>query len=84
MIMAADQSAAAAWTTLKAIEELPGHEFWSGGFSYSSVPHRLLQGPKQVTDAWLVELARRKKSKLATFDGPLASLHKDFALWIPL
>ena len=84
MIMAVDPSATAAWATLEAIEHLPGHEFWDDGFSYSSVPHQLLQGPKQVTDAWLVELARRRKAKLATFDGPLAGLHKEAVLWIPL
>jgi toxin-antitoxin system PIN domain toxin len=84
MIMAVDQSAAAAWGTLKGIEELPGHEFWDEGFSYSCVSHQRLHGPKQVTDAWLVELARRRKSRLATFDGPLAALHKETVLWIPL
>jgi uncharacterized protein len=84
MIMAVDSSAAAAWATLREIERLPGHEFWEEGFSYSSVPHQLLRGPKQVTDAWLVELARRRKSKLATLDAALAALHKETALWIPI
>jgi predicted nucleic acid-binding protein len=60
------------------------HVFWQESFSYSQVPHRVLQGPKQVTDAWLVELARRRKSKLVTFDAALVALHKEVALWVPL
>ena len=84
MLMAVDSSPAAAWETLHEIEQLAGHEFWGDGFSYGSVAHQLLQGPKQVTDAWLVELARRRKSRLATFDAPLAGLHRQIAFWIPL
>jgi hypothetical protein len=40
---------------------------------------RLLQGPKQVTDAWLAELARRNGGLLATLDGALAATHPDVA-----
>lgn len=84
MIMAEDQSAAAAWGALREIETLAGHEFWEDSFSYVSVPNRLIQGPKQVTDAWLVELARRRKGKLATMDAALAALHKDVVFWLPV
>ncbi len=36
----------------------------------------LMRGPNQVTDRYLVALARHHRLKLATLDGPLA---KDFA-----
>jgi uncharacterized protein len=84
MIMAEDQSAAAAWQALEKIEALPGHQFWDDGFSYTQVRHRLIQGPKQVTDAWLIELARKRNAKLATLDAALAALHKPTAYWPPI
>ena len=80
MIMAEDKSAVAAWNTLTAITHHPRHLFWDNGFSYTAVPHKHLQGPKQVTDAWLAELARRRKGKLVTFDSALAAMHPDVAL----
>lgn len=79
MATAVDRSATAAWGLLRSIEELPNHEFWDEGFSYSGVPHRHLQGHRQVTDAWLAELARRRNAKLVTFDSGLATLHSDIA-----
>lgn len=84
MAMAEDQSAAYAWRTLRAIEAVPQHEFWEDGFSYSEVAHRLLQGPKQVTDAWLVQLACKRSAKLATLDGSLAALYKERAFFLPV
>jgi toxin-antitoxin system PIN domain toxin len=80
MRFGADPSATAAWTTLQAIERLPFHEFWEAGFSFSSVDHGRLQGPRQVTDAWLAQLARTKRGKLATLDAGCAELHSDVAV----
>jgi uncharacterized protein len=79
MSFAPDRGAAAAWATLKAIEDHPRHEYWDDAFAYTTVPHRHLQGAKQVTDAWLAELARRRRSKLVTLDRSLAILHADVA-----
>jgi uncharacterized protein len=84
MSFAADRSAAAAWSTLKAIEDHPQHQYWNDAFAYSTVPHRYLQGPRQVTDAWLAELARRRSSKLVTLDRGLASLHADVVESVPV
>jgi len=84
MIMARDTRAAAAWQTLRAVEAHPRHVFWNDGFSYSAVSHAGLRGPKQVTDAWLAELARRRNGKLATLDTALAALHADVAFLIPM
>lgn len=82
MTFAPDTSAAAAWATLEALCRHPQHEFWQEGFGYMDVPHRNLQGLKQVTDAWLAELARQRRSRLVTLDQGLIALHKDVALAI--
>jgi uncharacterized protein len=83
MRLALDGSVDAAWEALREITEHPRHEFWADNFSYLDVPHRLLQGPSQITDAWLAELARRHEGKLATFDQALVALHRDVALLVP-
>lgn len=83
MALAADQSAAAAWAALEAIHAMPDHVFWDDGFSYREVTFAGLVGAKQVTDAWLAELARRHNEQLATLDAPLAALHADVAVLIP-
>ncbi len=83
MRTAVDGSAEAAWQALKEIEAHPRHVWWSADLSFLSVPHRRLQGSSQVTDAWLAELARRRKGRLATLDSGLAQLHSDVAFLIP-
>jgi len=83
MQLAEDRSAAAAWSVLEAIHAMPDHVFWDDGFTYSEVAFAGLFGPRQVTDAWLAELARRHNERLATLDVPLAALHADVALLIP-
>lgn len=84
MKTAADTSAAAAWRALKAVAAHPKHEWWGDSLSFLNVPHRHLQGGAQVTDAWLAELARRRKGRLATLDSGLAALHEDVAVLLPL
>jgi hypothetical protein len=79
MTVAADHSAGAAWNTLATFEAHPRHDFWDDGFAYSDVPHRHLQGAKQVSDAWLAQLAKRRKGRIATFDAAFALLHADVA-----
>lgn len=83
MRFAEDGSAAAAWRTLRAVTDLERHVYWSHDLSYVDVPHKHLQGPKQVTDAWLAELARRQGGRLATLDGGLQALHQDVAFVVP-
>jgi uncharacterized protein len=83
MTVAQDSSASAAWSVLEAIHAMPDHVFWNDGFSYREVSVAGLVGPKQVTDAWLAELARRHGAQLATLDTALASLHSDVAVLIP-
>src|SRR3982074_952296 len=74
MKLAQDASAAAAWSVLETIHQMPDHLFWNDGFSYREVSPANLTGLKQVTDAWLAELARRHKAQLATLDTSLVTL----------
>ena|SRR6185503_20345321 len=83
MKTARDSSAAAAWKALKDLSAHPKHQWWDDDLSFLNVPHRHLQGSGQVTDAWLAELARKRKGKLATLDSPLAALHSDVAVLLP-
>jgi uncharacterized protein len=79
MMFAADASATAAWTTLEYLRQMHNHEFWQDGFSYCEVSHHGLTGHRQVTDAWLAELARKHSARLATLDQGLAAIHPDVA-----
>lgn len=83
MMLAEDRSAAAAWSMLEAIHGIPDHIFWDDGFSYRQVPAGRVVGSRQVTDAWLAELARRHNAQLATLDIALAALYPDVSFLIP-
>jgi len=83
MMKAADTSAEAAWRTLALLRQMPGHQFWDGGFSYEEVRHQNVSGHRQVTDAWLAELARRNSGRLATLDSGLAVAHADVVDLLP-
>lgn len=79
----AGHDSAAAQTTLKAITEMPEHEFWPDSISFAEVRLDGVLGHRQVTDAYLAQLARELGGKLATFDRGLAALHKDVAALVP-
>jgi predicted nucleic acid-binding protein len=80
---AADKSIDAAWRTLEAYHAHPKHAFWPENFSYTEIDPTRLTGHKQITDAWLAELAKRKGGKLATLDEPLSALWPDSTVLIP-
>ena len=84
MRTAADPSAAAAWRVLRDVSAHPEHEWWGDALSFTGVPHHHLQGSAQVTDAWLAELARQRRGRLATLDSGLAAQHPDVAEVLPL
>ncbi len=79
-----EKSAQAAWSALSNIRSHPRHVFWAGDFSYTEINPSRLTGHKQLTDAWLVELARRKGGRLATMDIALSVLWPDVAFLIPV
>jgi len=84
MMSASDGSASAAWATLRLIRSMPNHVFWDDGHSYAEVDEYRLTGHRQVTDAWLAELARRHKARIATMDAGLVAVHSDVADFIPV
>jgi uncharacterized protein len=77
------QSAAAARDVVSAVEGANGHEFWPDTVSFGDVEFGGVVGHRQVTDAYLVQLARIRKGQLVTLDGGLAHLHNDVAVLIP-
>jgi uncharacterized protein len=77
------QSAAAARDVVSAVEEADRHEFWSDSVSFADVEVGGVVGHRQVTDAYLAQLARSRKGQLATLDSGLAHLHSDVAILIP-
>ena len=84
MRVSVEGTAAASWEALRAVSGHPAHEWWDDALDYLDVPHRNLQGHRQVTDAWLAELARRRGGRVATLDSGFATLHADVAVLLPL
>lgn len=77
MLAAADPGANAAWAALRRFTLLPEHEFWEDGFSYNELDPSAIQGHRQVTDAWLAHLARKRRGWIATHDAAFARLYPD-------
>lgn len=73
---------------LKRLTDLPGHRFWPDDLSVTEAePFESLSlvGHRQVTDAYLLALARRHGAKLATLDKGLPALvsgREERELWI--
>jgi uncharacterized protein len=82
-LVRAGQSAAAARDVVSAIENANRHEFWPDSVSFADVEVGGVIGHRQVTDAYLAQLARSRKGQLATLDSGLAHLHNDVAVLIP-
>ncbi|HWT47586.1 MAG TPA: TA system VapC family ribonuclease toxin [Mycobacterium sp.] len=77
------QSAAAARDVVSAVEGASRHEFWPDSVSFADVEVGGVVGHRQVTDAYLAQLARSRRAQLATLDSGLAHLHSDVAVLIP-
>ena len=76
-------SALEARRVLEALSSLPEHEFWPDEIPYTKVALDGVLGHRQVTDAYLAQLARDRKARVATLDGGLAALHPDVAELVP-
>lgn len=61
----------------------PRHTFWPDDLPYDSATLRGVVGHRQVTDAYLAALTRRRQSRIATFDAGFAASHSDIAELIP-
>jgi uncharacterized protein len=77
------QSAAAARDVVSDVEVADRHEFWPDSISFADVEINGVVGHRQITDAYLAQLARSRKGQLATLDSGLAHLHSDVAILIP-
>jgi len=55
-------------------------EFWPDSVSYLDADLSTVSGHRQVTDSYLVNLARGRRGLLATLDEPLAERHPDHCL----
>ena len=71
-------------TALKAYRALENCEFWPESISYTEIDWRGVIGHKQVTDAYLVALAKLKNAQLASFDRGLAALRPDVVHLVPI
>jgi uncharacterized protein len=77
------QSAADATAVLAALTADRRHEFWPDDVAYADVEMTGVVGHRQVTDAYLAQLARNRRARFATFDEGLAAMHHDVAELLP-
>ncbi len=73
---------AAAARELEKLAADPRHVFWPDQVPYAQVRRDGVFGHKQVTDAYLAQLARQFDGGIATMDRALAELHEDVAQWL--
>lgn len=71
------QTAAAAVAVLDGMRAQPWHCFWPDAIPYDEPILVGVIGHRQVTDAYLVALARHHGGRLVTLDRGLAALHGD-------
>jgi uncharacterized protein len=78
------ESAATAIAVLTAVRALPSCEFWPDDLSYTKADLSHVVGHRQVTDAYLVDLARHHRgASLATFDKGLAMVDPSRVVMVP-
>jgi uncharacterized protein len=73
------ESSQTAKALLEQLAADPRHVFWEDSIPYQEVRLEGVIGHRQVTDAYLAQLARTRSGHLATFDAGLAELHDDVA-----
>ena len=78
------ESAATAADVVRRIRAMPSCEFWTDSISYADVDLDDVMGHRQVTDAYLVSLARIHSAALATLDGGLVSAVPDHTVLLPM
>ena len=59
---------------LRGVTAEPGHVFWPDDLPPADMPTAGLRGHRQITDAYLLALARHHGGRLATLDAAAASL----------
>jgi len=83
LLICEGQTAESGRSVLQEITSDSRHEFWPDNASCHDIPVAGIIGHRQVTDAYLANLARSYSARLATFDQALAKLHADVADLIP-
>lgn len=78
-LLRTDHPADEAWIILAQICAHPDHEFWPDLVGFDAVTADDVFGHRQVTDAYLAQLARDNDGRLMTLDGGLAASHPDVA-----
>ena len=81
-LLRAGRSATDAKAVAIALNDSARHEFWPADVSFAEVSVEGVIGHRQVTDAYLAQLARSRGGSLVTLDSGLAQLHSDVALLI--
>lgn len=76
-------SVTAAREVLRGLRSAPGHQFWVDDVSPTDDDVPSLLGHRQVTDAQLLTLARRRGGAVLTFDTGLAALGGDDVELLP-
>jgi toxin-antitoxin system PIN domain toxin len=76
----AGASTADAIAVLASLTASERHEFWADDQPFDDVDLRGVVGHRQVTDAYLAGLARKRGGRLVTLDRALAALHPDVAV----
>jgi toxin-antitoxin system PIN domain toxin len=74
---------AAAKASLDSLHAHPEFAWWPDSVSYRAVDLAAVRGHRQVTDAYLAQLARSHGGALATLDRGLAEAHPDVAVLLP-
>ena len=82
-LMRSDATSGEAIQIMESLTASPNHRFWPADFAFAAPMLRGVFGHRQVTDAYLAEMARVRSAKVATFDLGLAAAHPDVAELIP-
>ncbi|MGC5629367.1 TA system VapC family ribonuclease toxin [Georgenia sp. Z1344] len=77
------EGTAAAAALLDGFGGHPACRFWSDDLSYRDVELDGIHGHREVTDTYLVALARHHEGRLATFDSALAARFPDATTMVP-
>jgi len=77
------ESADTAKAVLSGVRAHPRCDFWPDSISYIDAELTAVRGHRQVTDSYLVSLARSHGGILATLDTPLSQRHPDHSLLLP-
>jgi uncharacterized protein len=83
-LLRSGHSASAARDVVVAVGDANRHEFWPDHVPFADVEMGGVVGHRQVTDAYLAQLARSREGQLVTLDSGLAHLHGDVAVLIPM